>query len=82
MELRIQRRTLLCLGRHAGIRYHLHPQRQARAEHAEPTGRHAEGATHYEILPELKAVPEVLEHIEARHGQIPLAVVSAVRAIQ
>ena len=31
---------------------------------------------YYEILPQLKAVPEVLEHIEARHGQIPLAVVS------
>jgi len=29
-----------------------------------------------EILPELKAVPEVLEHIEVRHGQIPFAVVS------
>lgn len=31
---------------------------------------------YYEILPQLRAVPEVLEHIEARHGQIPLAVVS------
>jgi HAD superfamily hydrolase (TIGR01509 family) len=29
-----------------------------------------------EILPQLKAVPEVLEHIEASHGQIPFAVVS------
>ena len=29
-----------------------------------------------EILPQLKAVPEVLEHIEASHGRIPLAVVS------
>src|SRR5579863_3110244 len=29
-----------------------------------------------EILPQLKAVPEVLEHIEARYGQIPFAVVS------
>lgn len=28
------------------------------------------------ILPQLKAVPEVLEHIEASHGRIPLAVVS------
>jgi len=28
------------------------------------------------LLPRLKAVPEVLEHIEARHGQIPFAVVS------
>lgn len=31
---------------------------------------------YYEALPHLKAVPEVLEHIEARHGQIPFAVVS------
>jgi HAD superfamily hydrolase (TIGR01509 family) len=31
---------------------------------------------YYEILPQLRAVPEVLEHIEARHGQIPFAVVS------
>ena len=29
-----------------------------------------------EILPQLRAVPEVLEHIEASHGCIPLAVVS------
>jgi beta-phosphoglucomutase family hydrolase len=29
-----------------------------------------------ELLPQLKAIPEVVEHIEARHGQIPLAVVS------
>jgi len=27
-------------------------------------------------LPELKAIPEVLEHIEATHGRIPFAVVS------
>lgn len=31
---------------------------------------------YYQLLPELKAVPEVLEHIEAQHGQIPFAVVS------
>jgi HAD superfamily hydrolase (TIGR01509 family) len=30
----------------------------------------------YAHLPHLKAVPEVLEHIEARHGEIPFAVVS------
>ena len=29
-----------------------------------------------DILPELKAVPEVLEHIEFSHGHIPFAVVS------
>jgi HAD superfamily hydrolase (TIGR01509 family) len=28
------------------------------------------------LLPQLKAVPEVLEHIEAQHGRIPFAVVS------
>ena len=40
-----------------------------------------EGATrkeqlYFDILPELKAVPEVLEHIHASHGRIPFAVVS------
>jgi HAD superfamily hydrolase (TIGR01509 family) len=33
-------------------------------------------ALYCEILPELKAVPEVLEHIEFSHGHIPFAVVS------
>jgi HAD superfamily hydrolase (TIGR01509 family) len=33
-------------------------------------------ALYYEVLPELKAVPEVLEHIEASHGHITFAVVS------
>lgn len=33
-------------------------------------------AFYFEILSELKAVPEVLEHIEANHGHIPFAVVS------
>ncbi len=31
---------------------------------------------YYELLPHLKAVPEVLEHVERAHGRIPLAVVS------
>ncbi|MGA2746023.1 MAG: HAD-IA family hydrolase [Candidatus Sulfotelmatobacter sp.] len=31
---------------------------------------------YYALLPQLKAVPEVLEHIEDRHGHIPFAVVS------
>jgi HAD superfamily hydrolase (TIGR01509 family) len=31
---------------------------------------------YFEILPQLRAVPEVLEHIETSHGQIPFAVVS------
>ncbi len=31
---------------------------------------------YFAMLPELKAVPEVLEHIEAQHGRIPFAVVS------
>jgi beta-phosphoglucomutase family hydrolase len=31
---------------------------------------------YYEILPQLEAVPEVLEQIEAQHGNIPFAVVS------
>lgn len=33
-------------------------------------------ALYFELLPQLKAVPEVVEHIEAKHGQIPFAVVS------
>lgn len=31
---------------------------------------------YYDLLPQLKAVPEVLEHIHAQHGRIPFAVVS------
>src|SRR5271165_6190994 len=31
---------------------------------------------YFALLPQLKAVPEVLEHIEAQHGRIPFAVVS------
>jgi HAD superfamily hydrolase (TIGR01509 family) len=31
---------------------------------------------YWELLPQLKAVPEVVEHIEAQHGRIPFAVVS------
>ena len=31
---------------------------------------------YFDALPQLKAVPEVLEHIDAQHGRIPLAVVS------
>jgi len=31
---------------------------------------------YFELLPQLKAVPEVLEHIKAVHGRIPFAVVS------
>ena len=31
---------------------------------------------YFEMLPQLRAIPEVLEHIEAQHGRIPFAVVS------
>src|ERR1700737_2351245 len=31
---------------------------------------------YFDLLPQLKAVPEVLEHIQAQHGRIPFAVVS------
>jgi HAD superfamily hydrolase (TIGR01509 family) len=30
----------------------------------------------YDLLPQLKVIPEVLEHIDDKHGRIPLAVVS------
>ncbi len=37
---------------------------------------HRKEAMYFEILPQLEAVPEVLEHIEMTHGTIPFAVVS------
>ena len=37
---------------------------------------HRKEALYYELLPRLKAVPEVLEHINAQYGKIPFAVVS------
>jgi beta-phosphoglucomutase-like phosphatase (HAD superfamily) len=33
-------------------------------------------ALYFELLPQLKGVPEVLEHINASHGRLPFAVVS------
>jgi beta-phosphoglucomutase-like phosphatase (HAD superfamily) len=33
-------------------------------------------ALYFDLLPQLKAVPEVLEHIRSEHGRIPFAVVS------
>jgi HAD superfamily hydrolase (TIGR01509 family) len=36
-------------------------------------------ALYHELLPQLKPVPEVLEHIDAQHGRIPMAVVSGSR---
>jgi len=41
----------------------------------EAVGRRKE-ALYYALLPELKAVQEVLDHIEEAHGRIPIAVVS------
>jgi len=40
------------------------------------TVAHRKETLYYELLPQLKAVPEVLEHIEADYGRIPFAVVS------
>jgi HAD superfamily hydrolase (TIGR01509 family) len=37
---------------------------------------HRKEALYFGMLPQLRAVPEVLEHIEAEHGRIPFAVVS------
>ncbi|MEO6806107.1 MAG: HAD family phosphatase [Edaphobacter sp.] len=42
---------------------------------AEEIARRKEGM-YFDILPQLKAVPEVLEHIQISHGKIPFAVVS------
>ena len=44
---------------------------EALAEHKEEL--------YFKLLPELKAIPEVLEQIEAQHGRIPFAVVSGGR---
>ena len=40
---------------------------------------HYKEGLYYKQLPQLKAVPEVLEHIVAQHGRIPFAVVSGGR---
>jgi HAD superfamily hydrolase (TIGR01509 family) len=34
---------------------------------------------YFDLLPQLKAIPEVVEHIDAQHGRIPFAVVSGGR---
>jgi len=40
---------------------------------------HRKESLYYELLSELKAIPEVLEHIEAQRGRIPFGVVSGSR---
>jgi HAD superfamily hydrolase (TIGR01509 family) len=40
------------------------------------TVAHRKESLYFELLPQLKPVPEVLEHIEKQHGRIPFAVVS------
>lgn len=50
-------------------------QRHGLAMPVEEVSRRKEEA-YYAALPQLKAVPEVLEHIEDQFGQIPFAVVS------
>jgi len=40
---------------------------------------HRKEHLYYELLPQLRAVPEVLEHIEAQRGRIPFGVVSGSR---
>jgi beta-phosphoglucomutase family hydrolase len=50
-------------------------QRHALSMPVETVSRRKE-SLYFELLPQLKAVPEVLEHIKATHGQIPFAVVS------
>jgi HAD superfamily hydrolase (TIGR01509 family) len=44
----------------------------------EAVGTRKEGL-YFALLPQLKAIPEVLEHINAQHGRIPFAVVSGGR---
>jgi HAD superfamily hydrolase (TIGR01509 family) len=50
-------------------------QQQGLSMPVEAVSRRKE-ALYFELLPQLKAVPEVLEHIHAEHGRIPFAVVS------
>ena len=40
------------------------------------TVAHRKESLYFEFLPQLKAVPEVFDHIEDKYGQIPFAVVS------
>ena len=37
---------------------------------------HRKESLYYELLPQLRPVPEVFEHVEEAHGRIPIAVVS------
>lgn len=50
-------------------------QQQGLAMPAETVGRHKEEAFQH-LLPQTAAVPEVVHHVEAAYGRIPLAVVS------
>jgi HAD superfamily hydrolase (TIGR01509 family) len=50
-------------------------QRQGLTMPADEVAHRKEGM-YFDILPQLEAVPEVLEHIEMTHGKIPFAVVS------
>ncbi len=50
-------------------------QRQGLAMPVKTVAQRKEGL-YYNLLPQLKPVPEVLEHIHAQHGRIPFAVVS------
>jgi HAD superfamily hydrolase (TIGR01509 family) len=56
-----------------------HAERDERAEDARRGRRSVQGELYFDLLPRLKVIPEVVEHIEARHGQIPFAVVSGGR---
>ena len=40
---------------------------------------HRKESLYFDLLPQLKSIPEVVEHIEAQHGRIPFAVVSGGR---
>jgi HAD superfamily hydrolase (TIGR01509 family) len=40
---------------------------------------HHKEELYFELLPKLKAIPEVMEHIDAQQGRIPFAVVSGGR---
>jgi HAD superfamily hydrolase (TIGR01509 family) len=53
-------------------------QQQGLSMPVDTLGRRKE-SLYYELTPQLKAIPEVVEHVHAQHGNIPMAVVSGSR---
>ena len=79
MGLRVRGRAVLFLGRQAHCRDHCRlNEMQGLTMPVEALAEHKEDL-YFSLLPQLKAIPEVIEIIEAQHGQIPFGVVSGGR---